>query len=786
MSRRHFHRFVCYNQLLIGVKDMYHSKKQWVYPSVESEAVTRLQEELQLSEQLATLLVQRGHEDVAAARAFLYVEDELTFHDPFLFEQMQAVVDRLKRAAEDGEMVLIYGDYDVDGVSASAVMWHALTEIGVMAECYIPNRFTEGYGPNKEAFQWAANEGFTLMITVDCGISGIEEAALLKELGVDLIITDHHEPKETLPDAFAIIHPHIDPNYPYDKLAGAGVALKVAHAVLGRLPEELFDLAVLGTIADLVPLDGENRLLAKKGIHALDQSKRPGIVALRDVCGLNDTVLTEESVGFAFGPRINAAGRLDSAMPALQMLLAEHVEEALEVAKQLDTQNKERQEIVKTIAKEATELVEASMKDDRVLVVASEHWNPGVVGIVASRLVETYYRPVILLCHDPKTGKAKGSGRSIQGFDLFQELTKNEDILPHFGGHPAAAGMTLLSENVSALRERLNAQAATIPDDVFVPRVHVDLKLDVNDVSLDLIQDISKLAPFGMGNPSPRVVVADARLRDLRQIGRDATHLKVQLAGDKRELDGIGFGFGHVVNEISQMAHVSVMGSLQVNEWNGMRKPQLMIQDLRVDDFQVFDYRGKKKSMQDLKELPKEATSFVSFQHQEDESFPIQSSDEPLNRFVVLLDLPDDEHELERRLHEGVERIYCAFGQGDSYFEKLPTREDFRTYYVHMATCERKNLRENLIRLSKERKWSKNTIQFMHQVFSELEFLVTMEDGLPGVNPQAPKRDLTEAPSYQRRIGRQQLEERFVYASLAELKERLQALRSNTMQEAYS
>jgi len=210
-----------------------------------------------------------------------------------------------------------------------------------------------------------------------------------------------------------------------------------------------------------------------------------------------------------------------------------------------------------------------------------------------------------------------------------------------------------------------------------------------------------------------------------------------------------------------------------------------MIQDMRVDDFQVFDYRGKKKSLQELDELPKDATSFVSFQGTS-KPFPLHEGDEPLNRFVVLLDLPDDESELADRLHDGVERVYCAFGQGDSLFEKLPTGEDFRTYYVHIATCERKNLRENLIRLSIERKWSKNTIQFMHQVFSELEFLVTMEDGLPGVNPEAPKRDLTEAPCYKRRVGKQQLEERYVYASLAELKERLQTLRSNKMQEAYS
>ncbi|MCT4791629.1 single-stranded-DNA-specific exonuclease RecJ, partial [Exiguobacterium artemiae] len=239
---------------------MYHSKKTWIDKDVDSLKIDELADQVNVSRQVAHLLVQRGFDTADQAKAFLET-DQTAFHDPFLFQDMTKVITRIQQAADEGEMILIYGDYDVDGVSSAAILWHALIEIGAMAECYIPNRFTEGYGPNEAAFRWAAEEGFGLVITVDCGISGIEEAAVLKELGVDLIITDHHEAKDVLPDAFAMIHPGVDSNYPYSKLAGAGVAFKVAHALLGRVPEELLDLAVLGTIADLVPLIGENRLL---------------------------------------------------------------------------------------------------------------------------------------------------------------------------------------------------------------------------------------------------------------------------------------------------------------------------------------------------------------------------------------------------------------------------------------------------------------------------------------------------------------------------------------------
>lgn len=760
---------------------MYHSKKTWVDKPIDDHKVEVLENEAATSPFVARLLVQRGLDTPEAAKAFLEA-DKMDYYDPFLFKDMERVVERIMRAAEQGEMILIYGDYDVDGVSASAILWNALMEVGAMAECYIPNRFTEGYGPNESAFRWAAEEGFSLVITVDCGISGIHEAQVLKELGVDLIITDHHEPKEELPDAFALIHPDIDEQYPFSKLAGAGVAFKVAHALLGRVPTELLDLVVLGTIADLVPLVDENRLLAVKGIEALNASERPGILALRKVCSLAEDELNEESVGFAFGPRINAAGRLDSAMPALEMLLSDSFEEAEQLAKQLDKQNKERQDIVKQITEEATRQVESDHLEDRVLVVDAEGWNPGVVGIVASRLVEKYYRPVIMLCHDADKGTAKGSGRSIAAFDLFHELNKCADILPHFGGHPAAAGMTLASSDVEELRRRLNEQAASLPDDAFIPTVEVDLRLKVSDVNLKLIEQIGKLSPFGMGNPAPRIVVEGARIRDMKRIGRDLTHFKALLSDGKTELDAIGFGFGDAVDELSTLSDVSIMGSLNVNEWNGFRKPQLMIQDLMVGDYQLFDYRGGKKPISELFTLEADATAYVAFNEKTRDAYAERKLNEHGKKNVVLLDLPEQEEAFYPYIAKA-ERIYCAFKDEGYYFEAIPSREDFKHYFNYFATCERSDMRIGLVRLSKERKWSKRSINFMHSVFSELDFLVTMEDGLPGVNPEAAKRDLTEAATYKRHEERQRLEQQYIYSSLAQLKERFDALVEAAKQE---
>ena len=360
-------------------------KTRWKEKDNNEELVEQLANKLQLSSLVTSLLLNRGLDTEEKIVDFLNTEQQ-EFHDPFLLEGMDRTVERVREAIQNGEQILIFGDYDADGVSSTTVLFLALQEIGADVEFYIPNRFTEGYGPNEEAFRWAHRAGFSLIITVDTGIAAVHEAQVAKELGIDLIITDHHEPPPELPEALAIIHPKLDGGiYPFHYLAGVGVAFKVAHALLGSVPEHLLEIAVIGTVADLVSLNGENRLLVQRGLKKMRTTQRIGLQALFKVANISQGEITEESVGFAIGPRINAVGRLEDAAPAVHLLLSEDVEEAKELAQEIDELNKLRKDIVKRITEEAIAEVEAHYppKENTVLVLAKEGWNAGVIVIVA-------------------------------------------------------------------------------------------------------------------------------------------------------------------------------------------------------------------------------------------------------------------------------------------------------------------------------------------------------------------------------------------------------------------
>lgn len=443
---------------------MLDSKKRWQIEDTDSTIVELLKKELNIPTVSAKLLASRGYSNIEQTRSFLKM-DESNMHDPFLLHDMDIAVKRIKSAIDHEENILIYGDYDADGVTSTSVMMSVLQSLDANVAFAIPNRFTDGYGPSERLFKQAYDDGIDLIITVDNGISGIEEVKLAKELGMDVIITDHHEPGDILPPADAIIHPrHPKGNYPFGELAGVGVAFKLAHALLGFIPKELFELVAIGTVADLVPLKNENRYFVKQGLHHMRKSVRPAIQALCQISGIEQQNITEETIGFMFGPRINALGRLADAGPGVDLFLATNVADAQSIAKELDAYNKERQSIVSKMTEEAISLVESGEigHNPHVIVVAKEGWNPGVVGIVASKLVEKYYRPTLVLGLDSEKGIAKGSARSIEGFHLYDELAKNRDILPHFGGHPMAAGMTLAFDHVNELRQRLNKQGEEI------------------------------------------------------------------------------------------------------------------------------------------------------------------------------------------------------------------------------------------------------------------------------------------------------------------------------------
>ncbi|WP_059102756.1 single-stranded-DNA-specific exonuclease RecJ [Shouchella shacheensis] len=765
---------------------MLQSKARWRVLEQNESLAEELADELGVSRLVARLLVQRGFGSKEVARRFLH-KDKPEFYDPYLLKGMKETVARIHEAVRREERILVFGDYDADGVSSISVLLTALRMVGADCDYYIPNRFTEGYGPNIPALKQAKEEGYSLIVTVDTGIAALEPAAYAKEAGLDFIVTDHHEPPPELPEAYAIINPK-QPGctYPFDSLAGVGVAFKVAHALLERVPEELLDYAVIGTIADLVPLIDENRLLAKRGLKALEQTARPGLRALKDVCGIGAQSLESDHVGFGMGPRLNAAGRLDSAGPAVELLLAEDEQTAKELAAAIDELNKERQGIVNKITEEAIALAgeQEEHSSSHALIVAKEGWNAGVIGIVASRLVERYYRPTIVMSIDKENGLAKGSARSIEGFDMFQELSVSRDILPHFGGHPMAAGLTMKEADIGLLRERLNQQAYEhLTSEDFIPVSEIDVIAQVEDVTVGLIEEVAELAPFGVGNRKPSVLLKETCVTEVRRIGSDSSHLKIQFAGAGAPLDGIAFRFGHLYEEMTPQAKLSAVGTLSLNEWNGRVKAQLMIEDVAIDHWQLFDWRSIQphRLRERLLTLPEDKRLVFAFQKETKERLGLtcevvdpRSANIHINdTYCVLLDLPNDRAEL-GELFTGEERpsrVYAVFSQEEeTFFRTNPNREQFKWYYAFLRKQGRFHLDALGKKLEQHKGWTSETVGFMTDVFVELEF-VSLKNGYVEVNPNPAKTALEASATFHKKQEQTYLENEFVYASYQQLRE---------------
>ncbi|WP_341356620.1 single-stranded-DNA-specific exonuclease RecJ [Rossellomorea sp. y25] len=766
---------------------MLNSKTRWMMTESDQHKISELANELKVPSLVAKLLINRDLDDVEEARNFLFDTGD-SFHDPFLFEDMKKATERIHKAIENGERILVYGDYDADGVSSTSVLMTVLRDIGADVEFYIPNRFSEGYGPNEGAFRWAKDEEFTLIITVDTGISAVNEAKLAKELEIDLIITDHHEPGPELPPAFALIHPKVEgTTYPFGELAGVGVAFKLAHALYGELPTHLLDLAAIGTIADLVPLRGENRLLAKRGISQLRVSNRLGIKALCRIANAQQQEITEESIGFMIAPRINAVGRLGDADPAVDLMLTEDAEEAKALAEEIDSLNKERQAIVSQMTEEAVEMVENDfpLNENAVLVIGKEGWNPGVVGIVASRLVDKFYRPTIVLSFDSEKGTAKGSARSITGFDLFKNLSTCRDILPHFGGHPMAAGMTLQLDDVAQFRNRLNELASTeLTEDDLIPVTQLDASVTVDEISVESIEKLQLLAPFGMHNPKPKWIIDSVSIEHYKKIGSAQNHLKLVLEDNGIQLDGVGFGLGELADHMTPFSNASVIGELSINEWNNRKKPQLFLHDVKIEHWQLFDVRGIKQVHKWNGLIPEENKKIICFNPatleklslEKDEVILLEdgSSLEGLSTdkaSLVLLDLPTSKPILEDLLKKGrPHRIYAHFFQEeDHFFSTMPTRDHFKWYYGFLTKRGSFDLNKHGDDLAKYKGWSKETIDFMSQVFFDLKF-VTIVNGFISLNPAKTKKDLSESLTYQKKRQQYELENELLYSSYQELK----------------
>lgn len=566
---------------------------KWNYelPSPEVKAAEeQLAREVGVHPALGHLLTQRGFTTPQEAKRF-FRPQLADLHDPFLMNDMQEAVDRLNEAMIRKERILVYGDYDVDGCTAVALVYKFLRDYYPNIDYYIPDRYDEGYGVSKKGVEFAAESGVGLIIVLDCGIKAIEEVAYAKELGIDFIICDHHVPDEELPCAVAILNPKREDNrYPYTDLSGCGVGFKFMQAfaqsngIEFNQLHQLLDLCVISIASDIVPIMGENRILAHHGLRILNSKPSVGLRAVCDVCGVGDREVTMNDIIFKIGPRLNASGRMQNGKEAVQLLVERNPAEALELANLIDQYNDARKDLDKQMTEEAIEMAKMTpgIDDHRSVVIYNETWHKGVIGIVASRLTELYYRPAVVLTHSE--GIATGSARSVSGFDVYSAVQHCADLLENFGGHTYAAGLSLKVENVEAFKQRFEAYVAEhILDEQTQPTLDIDAQLDFSDINMKFYQDLKKFSPFGPGNPKP--IFFTPRVYDYgtsKVVGRGQEHIKLELVDNKSSniMNGIAFGQSSQARYIKTKRAFDICYTVEENT-HKRGEVQLQIEDIR-------------------------------------------------------------------------------------------------------------------------------------------------------------------------------------------------------------
>lgn len=568
-------------------------QKQWIVPQIDWEKLQIFSRQLQISPILAAVLLNRDIHNLEEAKAFL--EPSLgSLHDPFLMRDMDKALACLHQAFWHRDLIMIHGDYDVDGITGTSLLVRVLRRIGANHCYYIPQRLKEGHGLNCQTIVKAKQQGVKVIITVDCGISAYKEVALANELGIQVIIVDHHQTPDILPEAVAILNPRQkDCCYPFKSLAGVGVAFKLSAALMLSLgasfkedepPYDCLDLVALGTIADVVPLLNENRILVKYGLNQLTRSKKPGIIELKRIVRLEETEIKSGHVGYTLAPRINAIGRLGSATEAVELLTTDNYRLAFEIAGDLDRANRERREIEQVVLDEALTKIEREghLEQGDILVLSSLNWHPGVIGIVASKIVEAYHRPTILIAETGEIGK--GSARSIPSFSIFEALQESASFLKNYGGHKSAAGLTIATSEISEFRKHINRVGAEklSPSDL-IPQIKVDFETDLDKITPQLLEELELCTPFGLGNPEPVFVVRGLRITQYPRIVGE-NHLKMKVCQQMNQLptEVIGFGMKNLLEKISSISRwVDIVFNPHLNSWNGKTHIQLRLKDVR-------------------------------------------------------------------------------------------------------------------------------------------------------------------------------------------------------------
>lgn len=710
-------------------------KSKYIWKLTESnlpDEFLKLSKKYKLDTLAAQILWQRGIRAEEEIQAYLN-PDLQQLHDPFLLHDMEKATQRILTAIENGQNILIYGDYDADGMTASSVMKSALDELGAEVQVYLPNRFTDGYGPNLDVYKYfIQNEDIDLIITVDNGVAGHEAIAYAQSQNVDVIVTDHHSMPEELPKAFAIVHPeHPESNYPFKYLAGVGVAFKVATALLDYIPSDMLDLVAIGTIADMVSLTDENRILVSHGLKVLANTERAGLMELMRLSGTDFEKVNEETVGFQIAPRLNALGRLDDPNPAIELLTGWDEEVAAEIAQMIDEKNSERKVIVENIYNQALTM----MTDEPVEVLYHQDWHKGVLGIVAGRLLEQFHKPIIMLAEEE--GILRGSARSIENFNIFEALNGHRELFIAFGGHKQAAGMTFALENVEAIKQvMLEFIQENDIDMSEKSSLEVQGSLQFDQISLETIRSLEKLSPYGMDNPKPHFLLTDYQVEQARSMGKDNSHLKLKLVQNGQALDAVYFGHGSESLEFEQ-SDTELVGTLSSNTWNGTTTVQLMVADAKVNGVELLDIRSRQV------ELPKNTIRFV---HNEVKNGTIEE-------VLIIEEAPTDKDALSaltELIHEqDFELIYFKNTIKKNYYlTGAGTREQFARFYKAIYQYPEFDIRFKLKDLANYLKIPDILMVKMIQIFEELNF-VTIDNGMMSVNKAAEKRDISESNIYQ-------------------------------------
>ncbi|MCH4101102.1 single-stranded-DNA-specific exonuclease RecJ [Pediococcus acidilactici] len=750
------------------------SRFNWQVPSLPDVDIAELAKATQLDPIIVRILVARGFRTADEMTNFLAM-DQSVVHDPFLLHDMQKAVERIMSAIEANEKILVYGDYDADGVTSTTIMYETLAQLGADVNYFVPNRFKDGYGPNLAEYQhFINNEQVQLIVTVDNGVAGNEAINYAQEHGVDVVVTDHHEMPDQLPNAYAIVHPrHPEGEYPFGDLSGVGVAFKVACALLEEVPEEFLDLYAIGTIADLVSMTDENRLLVKLGLQLIPETSRIGLQKLIAVAGVETSQIDEETIGFTVAPRINAVGRLGDASQAVKLLTTFDEEQATAIAKDINATNTKRQGLVNEIYEVAAEIAkDEGHRDLQTLVISGHDWHQGVLGIVASRLVELTNKPTIVLSDQNQDGVYKGSGRSVANLNLFEALNPAREHFEGFGGHHMAIGITVKEANLPVLADQLEKAAEQAQLDFRQrPQLNLDATVAISELSTDLVTKIKQLGPFGMDNPVPKLAITNVRVTDVKAIGQNQAHLKFTANQAGEQLAAIAFQRGEIADKLSHLSNtIDLAGTLGINEWRGNVTLQLMTEDLKINGLQVVDQRTTnlaKSLFRDEQQYiffnPK-LLSLIEKQNLGRQLYLYDSPAIQAHQAVVLVDCPLSLKLLRQALQkwQPTQITTYFFHQTDYYASGMPSRTEFATVF---AAVKRQPLtKAALLQLGKQLKIDQEKVNFMIKVFFELNF-VKMEQGKLLINDEVQTHQLSEAPIYQKRLDLIQTQEKLLYSN---------------------